>query len=240
MDRDAYCIRTDPTEMDMHILIVEDDGELAAELAAEIERAGHGRPDVAGTLLDAREGCTRHCPDIVILDRMLPDGDGLDLIPWLREQCPDAHVLVLSALAELEARVGGLNAGADDYLGKPYAEAEMLARIAALARRHQPLGTELRCGPLVIDRLERAATIGGNQLRLNPREFSLLEYFALHAGETLTRTMILRNVWGYDFDPGTNVIDVHVSRLRGKLDEHGASELLVTERGVGYRLVDSD
>lgn len=224
----------------MRILIVEDNEELAAGLASQLERAGYERPVVSGTLAAAREHCSDRCPDIVILDRMLPDGDGLEFIPWLRTQCPDVHVLILSALAELEARVGGLNAGADDYLGKPYAEAEMLARIAALARRHEPFGTEIRCGALLIDRLERTAHLGDNRLRLNPREFSLLEYLALHAGEPLTRAMILRNVWGYDFDPGTNVIDVHVSRLRGKLDDYGGADMLITERGVGYRLIASD
>lgn len=223
--------------MDMRILIVEDDRELAAELAAQLERAGYDRPAVAGSVAEARTECAGQCPDVAILDRLLPDGDGLDFIAWLRSHCRDTRVLVLSALAELEARVGGLNAGADDYLGKPYAETEMLARIAALARRRDPPGTELRCGDLVIDRLERTARLGEHGLRLNPREFSLLEYFILHAGETLTRTMILRNVWGYDFDPGTNVIDVHVSRLRGKLGEHGGAGMLVTERGAGYRLV---
>jgi len=221
----------------MHILIVEDDNELASELSAQLGRGGYEKPEVAGSLDAARRGCKRACPDMLILDRMLPDGDGLDFIPWFRSHCPDAHVLVLSALAELEARVGGLNAGADDYLGKPYAEAEMLARIAALARRREPVGTEVRCGPLTMDRLARTVRLEDNVLRLNPREFSLLEYFVLHAGEILTRTMILRNVWGYDFDPGTNVIDVHVSRLRAKLEEHGGAEMLVTERGTGYRLV---
>ncbi|MGH8126971.1 MAG: response regulator transcription factor [Gammaproteobacteria bacterium] len=221
----------------MRLLIVEDDRELATELAAQLERGGHEVAATAASLSTARTACTRACPDILILDRMLPDGDGLEFIPWFRTHCPDAHVLVLSALAELEARVGGLNAGADDYLGKPYAEAELLARIAALARRREPFGTELHCGPLLLDRLSRTACLGENALRLNPREYSLLEYFMLHAGETLTRTMILRNVWGYDFDPGTNVIGVHVSRLRAKLDEYGGADMLVTERGVGYRLI---
>lgn len=226
-----------PNETDVQILIVEDDSQLATELAAQIERAGYARPGVSGNLAAAHRACEQVCPDLLVLDRMLPDGDGLDFIPWFRSHCPDAHVLVLSALAELEARVGGLNAGADDYLGKPYAEAEMLARIAALARRHEPVGTEVRYGPLTMDRLARTVCLQDNALRLNPREFSLLEYFVLHAGETLTRTMILRNVWGYDFDPGTNVIDVHVSRLRSKLGEHGGADMLVTERGAGYRLV---
>lgn len=221
----------------MYILIVEDDKELALELSAQLERGGYERPRVAGSLEATRHQCEQACPDILILDRMLPDGDGLDLIPWIRSHCPDVHVLVLSALAELEARVGGLNAGADDYLGKPYAETEMLARIAALARRREPVGTEVRYGPLTMDRLARTVRFEDNTVRLNPREFSLLEYFILHAGETLTRSMILRNVWGYDFDPGTNVIDVHVSRLRSKLGEHGAADMLVTERGAGYRLV---
>lgn len=219
----------------MQILIVEDDSQLAAELAVQLRRAGR---DVAtaGTLAEARAECERAAPEIVILDRLLPDGEGLEFIPWFRDHCPGGSVLVLSALAELEARVGGLNAGADDYLGKPYAEPELLARIAALARRRGQAGNELRCGPLVLDRLARTVHLGDTKVRVNPREFSLLEYFMLHPGETLTRTMILRDVWGYDFDPGTNVIDVHVSRLRTKLGENSAAHMLVTERGVGYRL----
>ncbi len=224
----------------MQVLIVEDDNELATELAVQIERAGYSVAAIAGSLSAARDACTRIYPEILILDRLLPDGNGLELIPWLREHCPDTRVLILSALAELEARVGGLNAGADDYLGKPYAEVELLARIAALARRREPSGTKLHCGSLLLDRLARTACLEQDKLRLNPREFSLLEYFILHAGETLTRTMILRNVWGYDFDPGTNVIDVHISRLRAKLDECGGADMLITERGTGYRLVDDN
>ena len=224
----------------MQVLIVEDDSELATELAVQLERVGHQVAAIVGSLSAARDTCIQVYPEILILDRLLPDGNGLDLIPWLRAHCPDTRVLVLSALAELEARVGGLNAGADDYLGKPYAEVELLARIAALARRHEPSGTKLHYGPLLLDRLARTAGLGLDKLRLNPREFSLLEYFILHAGETLTRTMILRNVWGYDFDPGTNVIDVHISRLRAKLDEYGGADMLITERGVGYRLVDDN
>lgn len=223
----------------MRILIVEDDTQLATELAAQLRRAGHNAA-AAGTLAAARDECGGAAPEVVILDRMLPDGEGLEFIPWFREHCPGGSVLVLSALAELEARVGGLNAGADDYLGKPYAEAELLARVVALARRREHAGNELHCGPLVLDRLARAVHIGETKLRVNPREFSLLEYFMLHPGETLTRTMILRDVWGYDFDPGTNVIDVHVSRLRAKLGENGAAHMLATERGVGYRLACED
>jgi len=225
--------------MPMNILIVEDDPALAAELERQLRRAGH-ECRTAATLGAARAQFSDAPAALVILDRLLPDGEGLSLIPWLRSQHPETIVLVLSALAELEARVGGLNAGADDYLGKPYAEAELQARIAALARRSEPAAAELTCGPLALDRLNRAATLDGRRLRLNPREFGLLEYFLLHAEETLTRTMILRDVWGYDFDPGTNVIDVHISRLRSKLAEHGGDGLLVTERGAGYRLAAPD
>lgn len=226
----------DSDTCNVNILIVEDDMQLSAELAAQLARAGHDTSS-ATTLAAARRECEATCPQVVILDRLLPDGEGLELIPWLRSHCPDASVLVLSALAELEARVGGLNAGADDYLGKPYAEEELLARIAALARRGAQPGNVLRCGTLVLDRFARTVSAGERNIRLNPREFGLLEYFMLHSGEPLTRTMILRDVWGYDFDPGTNVIDVHVSRLRTKLAESGLEHLLLTERGVGYRLV---
>lgn len=220
----------------MKILVVEDDAELAAELECQLERAGHQVHRAAG-LAEARRQCTDTAPEVVILDRVLPDGEGLELISHLRARLPDTAVIVLSALAETEARVGGLNAGADDYLGKPYVEAELLARIAALARRREPAATELRCGPLILHRFARSAYLGERRLRLNQRDFQLLEYFLLHAGETLTRAMILRDVWGYDFDPSTNVIDVHVCTLRTTLAECGGGVTLVTERGTGYRLV---
>lgn len=221
----------------MRILVVEDDTELARELTLQLERADH-RVRTVSTLAAARRACADTAPEVVILDRVLPDGEGLEFISYLRARWPDSAVIVLSALAETEARVGGLNAGADDYLGKPYAETELLARIAALVRRREPAANELHCGPLALHRFARTAYLGTRRLRLNQRDFQLLEYFMLHAGEVLTRTMILRDVWGYDFDPSTNVIDVHVWTLRTTLAECGGGVTIVTERGTGYRLID--
>ncbi|MGH8428318.1 MAG: response regulator transcription factor [Gammaproteobacteria bacterium] len=219
----------------MDVLIVEDDAALAGDLARRLNDSGHNA-FVAGTLVDARKLAQREAPKIVILDRLLPDGDGLDLIVWLRKRFPATAVLVLSALVALGARVDGLNAGADDYLGKPYEFEELLARIGALGRRSGNRPTVLRMGKLTLDRLTRTASAADVELKLNPREFALLEYLLLHGGEPVTRTMILRDVWGYDFKPAANVVDVHISRLRAKLEECGCAGMLATERGVGYRL----
>lgn len=221
----------------LDILIVEDDKAIAGELAAELARAGH-TATLAFDLNEARRRCAQHAYSVVILDRLLPDEDGLELIPWLRKHSSETGVLVLSALGELEAKVHGLNAGADDYLGKPYALEELLARLSALTRRKAPASTVLRVGPLALDRLARQATVKSRPIQLNHREFSLLEYFMLHVGQTVTRTMIVRDVWGYDLEPSTNVVDVHVSRLRSKLETSECRNLLVTERGSGYRLRD--
>lgn len=225
----------DPQHLD--ILIVEDDKFLAGDLAAGLARAGHAA-SVAFDLAEARRRCAQHAYSVVILDRLLPGEDGLELIPWLRRHSNETGVLILSALGELDAKVHGLNAGADDYLGKPYALEELLARVNALGRRRSATSTQLRVGPLALDRLARQVTAGNEAIRLNHREFSLLEYFMLHVGQTVTRTMIVRDVWGYDLEPNTNLVDVHVSRLRAKLEAHECTDLLVTERGIGYRLRD--
>lgn len=225
----------DPQHLD--VLIVEDDKVLAGDLAAELVRIGH-TASVAFDLTEARRRCAQHAYSVVILDRLLPGEDGLELIPWLRRHSSETGVLVLSALGELEAKVHGLNSGADDYLGKPYALEELLARVSALSRRRTAASTLLRIGPLVLDRLARQVTAAGQPISLNHREFSLLEYFMLHVGQTVTRTMIVRDVWGYDLEPNTNLVDVHVSRLRAKLEAHDCTNLLVTERGIGYRLRD--
>lgn len=219
----------------MNVLIVEDDAVLADDLSRRLEDEGHD-VNVADSLTSAYKFAKAQPPDVVVLDRLLPDGDGLNLIPWLREHHSAAAVLVLSALVTLDARVDGLNAGADDYLGKPYAFEELLARIGALKRRSGSAAMQLRTGKIVLDRLARAARAGELELKLNPREFALLEYLMLHGGEPVTRAMILRDVWGYSFKPAANVVDVHVSRLRAKLEECDCAGMLVTERGVGYRL----
>ncbi len=220
----------------MLILVVEDDAELALDIVNGLIDAGH-TTSRAESLAQARAACNQRTPRIVVLDRLLPDGEGLELIPWLRRRHPAVKILVLSALASVDARVGGLNAGADDYLGKPYAMPELHARINALARRdddaNQPC---LGSGALVLDRIRRRITVGGESLRLKPREYLLLEYLLLHSGEVVSREMILRDVWGYNFDPGTNVIDVHMSRLRAKLAATAAAGCLETVRGEGYRL----
>lgn len=221
----------------MEILIVEDDEALAADLARRLREAGHGA-GVAATLSEAYSSLDPRPPDVVILDRLLPDGEGLDLVPWLRRRHPAVAVLVLSALVAISARVQGLNAGADDYLGKPYAFEELLARLGALQRRRGAQPMLLQSGAIRLDRLARTVHAGNDELALNPREFSLLEYLLLHAGETVTRAMILRDVWGYDFEPAANVVDVHVSRLRTKLEAADCAGMLRTERKAGYRLIE--
>jgi len=174
-----------------------------------------------------------------VLDRMLPRLDGFAVLGALRAAGIATPILVLSALGTAEERVKGLNAGADDYLAKPFAFAELLARVRLLARRRHPeqaVPTTLRCGNLEMDLLSRKVRRGERRVDLQPREFRLLEYLLRHADQVVTRTMLLEGVWDYHFDPGTNVIDVHVSRLRRKLDEGGEEPLLHTVRGAGYRL----
>ncbi len=196
-----------------------------------VEHADNGRD---GLFMAASEGF-----DAVILDRMLPGGiDGLRLLETLRSQNNAVPVLFLSALAEVDERVRGLKAGGDDYLTKPFAFSELLARVEALARRGKsdaPL-TKLNVGDLELDLLSRQVRRAGQKVDLQPREFRLLEYLMRHAGQVVTRTMLLEGVWDYHFDPQTNVIDVHVSRLRQKIDKPFASQLLHTVRNAGYML----
>src|SRR5919107_5466966 len=221
----------------MRILIVEDDREAAAYLGKAFREAGH-TPDCAFDGLDgyamAREGAY----DVLVVDRMLPKLDGLSLIRSLREQKVDTPVLILSALGEVDDRVKGLRAGGDDYLPKPYSFAELLARIEVLVRRRAGKAEETvyRVGDLELDRLSHTVRRGGTELDLQPREFRLLEYLMKNAGQVVTRTMLLESVWDYHFDPGTNVIDVHVSRLRSKLDKGFDRPLLHTVRGAGYMI----
>lgn len=222
----------------MDILIIEDDGVLAGNLASSLTEVGHSAR-IASSRAQARELVEARVPEIAVLDRLLPDGEGLELIPWLREHYPSTAVLVLSALVTLDARVDGLNAGADDYLGKPYAFDELLARIRALKRRLGDAPTVLRAGNLTLDRLRRKTSAAGEELQLNKREFALLEFLMLHRGQTVSRTMVLRDALGFEFEPAANVVDVYVSRLRRKLDENGCAGMLTTERGVGYRLGDA-
>jgi two-component system, OmpR family, response regulator len=224
----------------MRLLIIEDDREAVAYLVKAFREAGHV-PDHATDGLDgyalAREGDY----DVLIVDRMLPKLDGLSLIRSLREQAVTTPVLILSALGQVDDRVKGLRAGGDDYLPKPYAFSELLARAEVLARRRAapggaPEATAYRVGDLELDRLSHRVTRGGQEIALQPREFRLLEYLMRHAGQVVTRTMLLEHVWDYHFDPQTNVIDVHVSRLRAKVDKDFPHPIIHTVRGTGYVL----
>ena len=224
----------------MRLLVIEDDAEAAAYLVKALKEAGHVA-DHAANGLDgyalAREGGY----DVLVVDRMLPKMDGLTLIGGLRGQKVETPVLILSALGQVDDRVKGLRAGGDDYLPKPYAFAELLARVEILARRKLPAGgepTSYRVGTLELDRLSHKLTREGREIPLQPREFRLLEYLMKHAGQVVTRTMLLENVWDYHFDPQTNVIDVHISRLRSKIDKGFERPLLHTIRGAGYMIRD--
>lgn len=222
------------------ILLIEDDDRLAdyianglSEQSYTVDRAANGRD---GLFL-----ATDSDFDLVILDRMLPGLDGMAVLKAIRAAGLATPVLILSALGDTDSRVDGLVAGADDYLAKPFSFAELLARTQALLRRRDPAGSVessvLRCGDLELDRLTRQVRRGKRKIVLQPREFRLLEYFMLRTGEVVTRTMLLEAVWDYHFDPGTNVIDVHVSRLRRKIEsEPDELPLLHTVRGAGYRL----
>jgi two-component system OmpR family response regulator len=178
--------------------------------------------------------------DVLVVDRMLPKRDGLSIIEGLRKQGDGTPALILSALGQVDDRVTGLRAGGDDYLAKPYAFSELLARVEALARRRKPgdVETVYRVGDLELDRLGHTVSRAGRPVPLQPREFRLLEYLVKHAGQVVTRTMLLENVWDYHFDPQTNVIDVHISRLRAKIDKGFGEPLLHTVRGAGYMIRD--
>jgi two-component system OmpR family response regulator len=226
---------------DMRILVVEDDPEAAAYMVKAFQESGHvadHAPDGLEGYALAREGLY----DVLVVDRMLPKLDGLSLIRSLREQEVETPVVILSALGQVDDRVKGLRAGGDDYLAKPYAFSELLARVEVLSRRrHVPSAeqTTYRVGALELDRLSHRVTRAGNEIVLQPREFRLLEYLMKHAGQVVTRTMLLENVWDYHFDPQTNVIDVHVSRLRAKVDKGYDTVLIHTIRGAGYMVRDS-
>lgn len=222
----------------MRILVVEDDKEVAGFVVRGLREAGH----VVEQVNNGRDGlflAASETFDAVILDRMLPGGvDGVRLLETLRAQSNTVPVLILSALAEVDERVRGLKAGGDDYLTKPFAFTELLARVEALARRGKGEGpvTKLAVADLELDLLSRQVKRGGQKIDLQPREFRLLEYLMRHAGQVVTRTMLLEGVWDYHFDPQTNVIDVHVSRLRQKVDKPFPSPLIHTVRNAGYML----
>lgn len=227
--------------MGRKILIIEDDRETAAYLARGLAEEGHSA-ELATNGQDGLFRATDGSFDLVILDRMLPVLDGMAVLKALRAAEIETPVLVLSALASVGDRIEGLETGSDDYLVKPFSFAELLARVNALLRRSEArvAATDLRLtvGDLEIDPLSRSVKRGGKKLELKPREYLLLEYFARNEGRVVTRTMLLEQVWDYHFDPGTNVIDVHVSRLRRKLDDGFDKPLLHTVRGAGYMLAD--
>ena len=225
----------------MRILLIEDDREAAAYLTKAFRESGHNIDHAADGVSGydlAHEGGY----DVLIVDRMLPKMDGLSLIAALRAQNNGTPALILSALGQVDDRVKGLRAGGDDYLSKPYAFSELLARVEVLARRlpkGAPEETVIKVGDLTLDRLSHKVSRAGEEIVLQPREYRLLEYLMQNAGKVVTRTMLLEHVWDYHFDPQTNVIDVHVSRLRAKIDRDFDAPLIHTVRGAGYMVRDA-
>ena len=222
----------------MRVLVIEDDLEVASYIRKGLTESGHV-VDVASTGPEGLARALEGAYDTIIVDRMLPGLDGLTLIQTMRNESVRTPVLVLSALGKVDDRVTGLKAGGDDYLVKPFAFSELLARLEALVRRtgaEDKVVTNLRVADLEMDLLSRRVTRAGKNIDLQPREFHLLEYLMRHADHVVTRTMLLEAVWEYHFDPQTNVIDVHISRLRAKIDKDFDQPLLHTIRGVGYSL----
>ncbi len=221
----------------MKLLVIEDDATTGAYIARGLREEGH----VVDLMDDGRAGllaATGGGYDVLIVDRMLPHVDGLTLVKTLRGAGSTTPVLFLTAMGSVEDRIGGLNAGGDDYLVKPFAFGELSARVSALGRRPQVLEqeTELQAGDLNLDLLTRKVTRDGQELDLLPREFSLLEFLLRRKGRVQTRTMLLEGVWDLSFDPMTNVVETHISRLRAKVDKPFPSELIKTVRGAGYRI----
>jgi two-component system OmpR family response regulator len=225
----------------MKILLVEDDKEAAAYLRRALSEAGHTMDHAAngreGLMLAAGEPY-----DVIVLDRMLPQLDGLAILRTIRSAGVKTPVLLLTALGGIDDRVEGLEAGGDDYLVKPFAFAEFLARVNALARRPPPqeVVSALQVADLRLDLLKRSVTRGGQSIDLQTREFQLLEYLMRNAGRVVTRTMLLESIWEFHFDPKTNIVETHMSRLRGKVDRGQPQELIHTVRGAGYCLREPD
>lgn len=226
--------------MSRRILVVEDDASTAAYLAKGLNEAGY----LVEQASDGRDGlflASEGTFDLIVADRMLPGLDGLAMVSAIRAAGITTPTLILSALATVDNRVDGLKAGADDYLCKPFSFAELSARVEALVRRAdrtapEPQKTRLAVGDLEIDLLARHVVRAGKTIPLGAREFNLLEFLARHAGQVVTRTMMLEKIWNYHFDPGSNVVDVHIGRLRRKLEDGFATPILHTVRGAGYRL----
>ncbi len=224
----------------MRILVIEDDPGVASFILGGLRESGHTVDHSA----DGKDGlflATTGDYDVLIVDRMLPNVDGLTIVRTLRASDITTPALILSALGEVDDKVKGLRAGADDYIGKPFAFAELMARLEAITRR--PAGndepTEFRVADLHINLLSREVKRAGQVVDLQPREFRLLEYLMRNRDQVVTRTMLLENVWDYHFDPQTNVIDVHISRLRRKVDKGFEPQLIHTVRGAGYKLSES-
>lgn len=226
----------------MHILLIEDDINAASYVIKGLKESGH----VVDHASDGEEGMELSLTlkfDVIIIDRMLPKLDGLSLIKKIRDQKIDTPILILSALGEVDEKVLGLKAGADDYLAKPFSFSELLARIEVLVRRTNPevKETSIKVGSLIMNLLTRQVHRNGIEIELQPREFRLLEFLMRRSNQVVTRTMLLEGVWEYHFDPQTNVIDVHISRLRSKIDKpFDGKEMLFTERGAGYALRTDD
>ena len=221
----------------MRILVIEDEAEVAAYLTKGLREHGY----TVETAVDGKDGlflALYETFDAMIVDRMLPNVDGLSIVRSVRQANIATPMLILSALGQVDDRVAGLREGGDDYLVKPFAFSELIARLDALLRRQTPTAsqTRLAVGDLEMDLLARTVQRAGQEIDLKPREFSLLEYLMRHAGRVVTRTMLLEHVWDYHFDPQTNVIDVHISRLRQKVDRGFEHEMLQTVRGAGYTL----
>jgi two-component system OmpR family response regulator len=221
----------------MRILVIEDEAEVAAYLSKGLREHGYTVEQAS----DGKDGLFLALYeefDAMIIDRMLPNVDGLSIIRSVRQANIATPVLILSALGQVDDRVAGLREGSDDYLVKPFSFSELIARLEALLRRPTPSGSQTRLvvGDLEMDLLGRTVHRGQDTIELKPREFSLLEYLMRHAGQVVTRTMLLEHVWDYHFDPQTNVIDVHISRLRQKIDRGYEQEMLQTVRGAGYTL----
>ncbi|MDE2562772.1 MAG: response regulator transcription factor [Sphingomonadales bacterium] len=218
----------------MRVLLIEDDAETSAFVLEGLGRLGHEVEVIA----DGAEGLQRallNPPDLAIIDRMVPGLDGLSVVKALRRSGSETPVLLLTALGSVENRVEGLQGGADDYLVKPFSMAELAARLDALARRGGSAPpTRLILADLVLDRLHREVRRGGDLVELQPREFQLLELLLLHSPNVVTRAMLLDSVWRFGFDPGTNIVESHISRVRGKIDRGGDQPLIQTVRGEGY------
>ena len=222
----------------MRVLIVEDDPEISGYVAKSLEQHGHV-PEVIGDGIDGLSEAVSGEYDAIVLDRMLPRLDGISVLKALRSEGNKTPVIFLSALGELDYRLEGLNAGADDYLAKPFAFSELLARLEAVLRRGTETGAssdKLIVADLELDLRTRQAKRGDNVIDLKPREYKILEYLMRNEGRIVTRSMLLEQVWDYHFDPHTNVIDVHISRLRSKIDQGHNNALLHTVRGSGYKI----